>query len=185
MIIAISGMPGAGKSTASKMLSRRLGMKRYYMGEIRRELARKHGMTIQQLNEIGERYEWTDKEVDDFQRQLGESRDNFIIEGRTSFFLLPDSLKVFLDVDFDVGSRRIYEEMKGSKNDERNEGVYKTLSDAKKAVKKRIESDRRRYMKYYNVDIYDRSNYDLVINTTKMKPATVVKKIAAAAKRRN
>ena len=55
MIITLSGMPGSGKSTVAKILSKKLRMSRYYMGGIRREMARKMGLTIDELNKLGER----------------------------------------------------------------------------------------------------------------------------------
>ncbi len=181
MIISISGMPGAGKSTVAKMLSRKLGMKRYYMGGMRREMARKKGMNIDQLNEIGENEHWTDREVDDFQKELGERDDNFVIEGRTCFLFIPHSVKVFLEVRFEVGARRIYDDVKS--NESRNEPRYRTEGEARKAVKKRMESDIRRYKKYYGVDIHDRSHYDLVIDTTEMTPEEVAERIISAVKK--
>ncbi len=182
MIISISGMPGSGKSTVAKILSRRLGMKRHYMGGMRREMARKKGMTIEQLNEVGEKEHWTDKEVDDFQRELGEKDDNFIIEGRTSFFLIPNSFKVFLDVDSQVGAKRIYDDVMSNVSN-RNESRYKNVGETEAAIKKRIDSDIRRYKKYHDgVDIYDRSHYDIVINTTNMTPEEVAQKIIDGAK---
>ncbi len=181
MIVTISGFPGSGKSTVAKILSKRLEMKRYYMGEMRREMARNKGMTIEELNEIGEREEWTDKEVDDFQRGLGKRGDNLIIEGRTSFFLIPGSVKIFLDVDFHVGAKRIYEDVK--RGTARNEPRYKTVADAEKAIKKRMESDKRRYAKYYGIDVYDKSHYDMVIDTTNMTPEEVADRIMETLKK--
>jgi len=176
MIITISGMPGSGKSTVAEILAKRLKMKSYYMGKIRRELARKKGLTLEQLNEIGENEEWTDVDVDKFQTELAKKEDNFIIQGRTSFFLIPNSVKVFLNIDFDTGVKRIFEDVKKDSK-QRNEGEYRTLEEAKKAIRKRIESDIRRYKKYYKVDIYDRSHYDIVIDTTDLMIEQVVEKV--------
>lgn len=175
MIISISGMPGSGKSTVARMVAERLKMKRYYMGGMRREIAREKGLTIQQLNRIGEKEEWTDKEVDDFQRDLGKREDNFVIEGRTSFFLIPQSIKIFLYVKLKTGALRIFGDMKsGSK---RNEGDFGSPKEVEKSLKERLKSDRKRYKKYYKVDIMDKSHYDLVIDTTKLTAEQVVEKI--------
>lgn len=186
MIISISGMPGAGKSTVAKILSRRLGMKRYYIGGMRREMARKKGMNIEQLNAVGEREDWTDREVDDFQKELGKKEDNFVIEGRLSYFLIPHSLKVFLYVDERTGAERIYEDVKRSaEENKRNEVRYKNVEETAEAIKKRQESDIKRYMKYYGKDIFDESNFDLFIDTTKMTPDEVAERITDEFKKRS
>ncbi len=176
MIITISGMPGSGKSSVGKLLAKKLEMKRYYMGGMRREMARERGMSLAELNELGEKEEWTDKEVDDYQKKLGEKEDNFIIEGRTSFFLIPESIKVFLEVDERTGAERILKDLKET-GDKRNEGVEERLEEVERSMKQRIESDVKRYKKYYNVDITDRNHYDLIIDTTDLSVEQVVEKI--------
>ncbi len=184
MIITISGLPGSGKSYVAKLLAKRLKMKRYYMGEMRREIARKRGMTLEELNKLGENEEWTDKEVDDYQRELGKKEDNFIIEGRTSFFLIPSSIKIFLDVDIKTGAERIFNVIKKEGSSRRNEGDFKNVDEAEKAIRERIRSDRKRYKKYYGIDFLDKSHYDLVIDTTDLRVEHVVEKIVKTIEKR-
>jgi len=182
MIITISGMPGSGKSTVAKILARRLRMKRYYVGMMRRKMAREKGMTLAEFNKLGEKEDWTDRKVDEYQKKLGEKEDNFVIEGRTSFFLIPQSVKVFLDVDMKVGAKRIFDELKKGECG-RNEGEFRTLAEAEKSVIERHTSDVRRYKKYYGVDITDKSQYDMIIDTSRLTPAQAVKKIIAEIKK--
>lgn len=177
MIITISGLPGSGKTAVGKLLAKKLKMKRYYIGEMRREIARKKGMTLDELNKIGESEEWTDKEVDEYQKGLGKKYDNFIIEGRTSFFLIPHSIKIFLNVDIRTGAQRIFNAIKKEGAKERNEGDFKNIDEAENAMKERIKSDRMRYKKYYGIDFLDKSNYDIVIDTTHLGIEQVVEKI--------
>ena len=49
LIVAITGMPGAGKSTAAKALEK-LGMKRVVMGDIIREETRRRGLEADEKN---------------------------------------------------------------------------------------------------------------------------------------
>ncbi|NUM42573.1 MAG: AAA family ATPase, partial [Leptospiraceae bacterium] len=98
MIISISGAHGSGKSTVAQMLAKKLFWPRYYIGGLRREAAKKRGLTLAEYNALGETDPTTDTEVDEYQRQLGLSSDNFIIEGRTSWYFIPHSFKVYLDV---------------------------------------------------------------------------------------
>ena len=78
MIITISGKPGAGKSTVAHLLTKNLKFGEYSMGNIRRELAQKRGMTLQQYNKLGETNPSTDTEIDKYQEQLGRTKDNFV-----------------------------------------------------------------------------------------------------------
>lgn len=178
MIISISGTPGSGKSTLGKALAKQLNMKRYYIGGIRRDMAKKRGMTLAEYNKYGETHPETDMEVDkDFQEELGRTQDNFIIEGRTSWHFLPNSIKIFLDTDLKEAATRIYGSIRIG-NRSRNEGDNLNSREAVyESLLKRIESDRKRYKKYYDIDVYDKSHYDFVLDTTHLSPKKTTAKI--------
>ena len=74
MIITITGEPGSGKSTIGKRLAKELGYGHYYIGQIRRDAAKKKGMTLAEYNKYGEAHPETDIEVDDYQKNLGKVR---------------------------------------------------------------------------------------------------------------
>jgi len=176
MIITISGDAGAGKSTIAKMLSDRLGLPRYYIGGIRREKAKEKGMTLDEYNKLGENDPTTDFEVDNYQKELGELEDNFIIEGRTSWYFIPHSLKIYFKVNEREGAERISKELQ-AKND-RNEGNnLKTVEDVMLSIQKRRKSDDFRYKKYFNIDIYNMENYDYIIDTSNLTKDEVFEKI--------
>jgi cytidylate kinase len=179
MIISISGNAGSGKSTAAKKLAQALGWPRYYMGGMRREMAAKRGMTIEEYNALGERDDTTDKEVDVYQKELGATQDNFIIEGRTSYYFIPHSFKIFLDVDEKEGARRVFKELQ--KTNKRNEGEnLNTVNDVLESHRRRKDSDMIRYKRYYGIDAYDKKNFDLVIDTTHLTPKQTFGRIMAA-----
>lgn len=181
MIITISGFPGSGKSTVAKILEKKLNLKRYYMGGLRREAARKRGMTLEELNKLGETDPSTDKIVDDLLVKLGKTEDNFIAEGRTAFYFIPNSIKFFLDIDLKEGARRTFEEKK--KGSDRNELITTSVEEELELHKERIENDRKRYEKYYGFDCYDKKNYDFVIDTTNLTPEQVAEKMIEFVKR--
>jgi CMP/dCMP kinase len=178
MIITISGKPGAGKTTISKLLAKKLKYKEYYVGQMRRDAAKRKKLTIQEYNKVGETDSSTDKEVDKYQEQIGKTEDNIIVQGRTSFKFIPHSFKVYVDVDFNKGAERIWRNLQ-HQND-RNEGTYKTIEELKKAVKERIKSDTIRYKKYYNLDVYDKKHYDVCIDTTNKTAEEVITEILKA-----
>jgi len=176
MIISISGKPGSGKSTIAKIISEKLKMKRYYMGQIRRDMARKMGLTIDEFNKLGEKEDFTDKEIEKYVEKLGKTEDNFIIESRTAFHFIPNSLKIFLDVSLDEGARRIFNELKEMMR-KRNEPKYKNVKEAKAKIIERMKSDEKRYRKYYGIDCYNQKRFDFVLDTTKLSIEEVANKV--------
>jgi predicted cytidylate kinase len=169
MIISIAGMPGTGKTSAGKLLSEALGnWPIYSVGSLRGKMAEDRGITIDQLNALGENESFTDKEVDDYQTKLGKEQDNFIIEGRLAWYFIPHSFKVLLTCDSHTAAERVFSSRKNPNEQRNDEIVYKSVEEAEQTIKERIESDARRYKKYYGVDYTDRNNYDLVIDTTNL-----------------
>jgi len=175
MIITLAGVPGSGKTTKAKMLSERLGMKWYSMGDMRGKMAMEKGMTIDELNELGMKSDATDREVDEFQKRLGETEDNFVADGRMSWYFIPHAFKIFLTVDPKEGARRVYEENRNATASD--EPAYASVEDAMERLAKRAESDRARYLKHYGVDYLDPKNYDAIIDTTTMSAEESYQKI--------
>ena len=162
MIITINGLPGAGKSTLAKCLAKKLKLKYYSIGQKRRELALKKGLTIDQLNKLGESNPSTDLPIDNFQKKLAK-KDNTVLDGRLSWYFIPNSIKIFLKVEMEEGAGRIF------KAKRKSERPYKNINDAIKEIKQRINSDKKRYKRYYNINnIYDLKNYDIIIDTTNL-----------------
>ncbi|MBS3090463.1 cytidylate kinase family protein [Candidatus Pacearchaeota archaeon] len=161
MIITISGMPGSGKNTVADILAKKLKLKRYSVGNYRRGMAKKHGMTLQELNKLGEKQGFTDKEADEWQKRIGKKQGNFIIDGRLSWHFISNSIKIFLDVKPEIGAKRIM-------LDNRQEETAKTNRQAIKMWKTRVASDIKRYKKYYNLNPYSKKNYDFVLDTSSL-----------------
>jgi len=120
MIISLSGAHGSGKSTIAQKLAEELNWPRYNIGGLRRAAAQKRGLTLAEYNKLGETDPQTDREVDEYQKELSRTQDNFIIEGRASWYFIPRSLKIYLDVTPDVGAERIWQHLQ-TKTDRANE----------------------------------------------------------------
>lgn len=176
MIVSISGAEGSGKSTIAKMLAEKLDWPRYYIGGIRREKAKERGLTLEEYNKLGETDPSTDLEVDEYQKKLGETEDNFVIEGRTSWHFIPHSFKIFLNTSFEEAAKRVFNEL--SKDNTRNEGkdltTYENVLDS---LKSRRQSDMMRYAKYFNIDVFDLSHYDFILDTTDLSIEEVFEKV--------
>ncbi len=171
MIITISGLPGSGKSTVAKYVAKKLNLKHYYIGQILRDMAKKQGKVFQDFYKEADPEE-VDKKVDEYQKKLGIIEDNFIIEGRTSFYFIPHSTKVFLTVDLKVGAKRIFEESKRRK-EIGSERTYNSLEEAINDVKDRIETEKKRYWELYHLDHHNLKLYDLVIDSTHLTPTQI------------
>jgi CMP/dCMP kinase len=160
MKITISGMPGSGKTSVGKALAEKFGLEFLSIGDLRGKMAMDRGITIEELNKIGETEAWTDKEADDFQKEYGAAHNNFIVEGRLAFYFIPDSIKIFLDADLRIAAERVW---KDPRPDEKKRA---SAEDEMKAMAGRIESDKKRYLKYYGIDPYDQKQFDIAVNTT-------------------
>jgi len=179
MIISIGGSHGSGKSTLAKMLGEKLGWPRYYIGGLRRERAKELGLTLAEYNKLGENDPKTDIEVDEYQRELGEKENNFIIEGRTSWYFIPKSLKIFIEVGEEEGARRILADLKKNQGARNEDCAINNYDEVLASIKKRLASDIVRYKKYYNIDVYDKNNFDFILNTERLSIEEAFEKLYA------
>ena len=177
MIITLSGNCGAGKSTVAKLLAEKLGYKFYSMGALRGKLALELGLTIDELNKIGEEKEFTDKKIDAIQKSLGRKENNFVVDGRLAFHFIPHSLKIFLKVDPQVAAERLFKEKQLKPELRPDEKTYESIDEAEKIVKQREQSDVKRYLKWYGVDFLNPRHYHLIIDTSNLTPEEIVEKI--------
>jgi cytidylate kinase len=184
MIVSISGAPGSGKSTVAEKLAKKLGWPNYYIGEIRRKKAKSVGMTLAEYNKFAETNPKTDLDVDKYQAQLGKEKDNFIIQGRTSWFFIPHSLKIFVDVNKTVGAERVSKQLAGK--NKRNEGNnLLTIKDIKKSHAERMACDKKRYKKYYGItNAFDKRHFNYVVDTTNLNPEQVFAKVYSFIKKK-
>jgi cytidylate kinase len=147
------------------MLAEKLSTKRYYMGALRRERAKELGMTLKEYNKLGETDPSTDLPIEEYIKKLGNTEDNFIIESRTAYHVLPQSIKIYISVDEQVGVERIWKHLQ-EKNDRNEADDIRDVNDLLKSVRERRESDVKRYKKYYNMDITIMDNYDIIVDST-------------------
>lgn len=170
MILTISGPPGSGKSTLSKILSARLGLELVSMGDLFRKCARQRCMSLEEFGEIAKCNEKIDREIDDLQKKIACEKDNILIEGRLSGFLVDADLRVWLKAPLKIRAGRI------SKRENKSEGL------AMEETSQREECERLRYLKYYDIDIKDLSVYDLVIDSSKWNPEELSEIVEKAVK---
>ena len=171
MRLTISGKAGSGKSTVAKLLSEKLKLRHYSIGDLMRAMAIEKGITLLELNKIAEKDKSIDFELDNKLKGLGKTKDNFVVDGRLTAFFIPHAdVKVFLETDDKVRAGRILK-------DKRQQEKSKNLRETIKSIKKREESEKKRYQKYYGVNYVDKKLYNFVIDTTKLNPNQVADKV--------
>jgi len=162
-IITIAGRPGSGKSSTGKAVAAKLGYKHFSSGDLFRALGKERGVDVLQANLSAEDNYELDHLVDGKLQEIGASEDCVVVDSRTAWHWMPNSFKVFLDLDLVVAAERILSNMDdarlASEHIERDPEAYALL------LKNRLESENRRYKTLYDIDPYAHSNYDLVVDT--------------------
>lgn len=166
--ITIGGLPGTGTTTACKGLRDQTGLHYVYAGQMFRDMARQHGMTLEQFGRYCEEHPEVDRRLDDVQIELLRGPP-ILLEGRMSGVLaarakLP-AYKVWFTCDPWVRAERIVKREGGE------------VEDRMAEMRRREESEKKRYLSYYQYDTSDLSPYDLVLDTTKLPPDEVVHEV--------
>jgi len=174
-IITIAGRPGSGKSSTAKAVASQLGFQHFSSGDLFRAIGRDLGIDVLQANLNAEQNAEIDHLVDGRLRDIGANEDNKVIDSRTAWHWIPNSFKVFLDLDLEVAAKRILNTM----DDDRlkSENLHRDPVEYAEVLKRRLESENRRYRNLYDIDPYDLSNYDLVIDTAKYDLMQVIEQV--------
>jgi len=171
MIITISGKPGSGKTTIAEKIAEKLNYKHISVGDIQGQLALERGITITEMMSIEKENPEIHKQVDQKIKQIGETQENFIIDGWIAYHFIPKSFKIFLGVEDKEGARRIF-------NTSRIDEPHKeTLERTEQDLKFRLNEANEGFKKAYNINFLDKNNYDYILNTTNMNEEQVCAKI--------
>jgi cytidylate kinase len=157
MQITVSGLPGSGTTTISKLLAEYYELELISSGEIFRRLAKERGMTLAEFGSLAEKDPSIDLAIDKNQRAIIRCQDNLVLESRLAGHMasgVPNVLKIWVKAPLPVRVKRIQKREKSASFDE----------EFKKTVL-REKSEALRYMNYYNIDIGDLSIYDIVIDS--------------------
>jgi cytidylate kinase len=171
-IITISGKPGSGKSSTADIVAELLGYTRHSSGDMVRQILAKSGLSLQEYNNRAKNDRALDEAVDEELRALRNKKD-IVIDSRLGFYWIPESFKVYLDLDIEVATVRIYKDAVTNANRKQSGEGVASLSDVTKQVRFRMEEERQRFRATYHVDPYDLAHFDLIIDTSRHAPQTV------------
>jgi len=155
MRITVSGLPGSGTTSLSRYLAEQHGFPMISAGEVFRQLAEEHGMELAEFGRLAEQDPAFDKLIDIRQKEIAEERDDIIVEGRLSGWMIHEAdLKIWLFAPIGCRIKRI---------------VFRDrITDEATAERVTLERERceaGRYRSYYDIDIGDLSIYHLILNS--------------------
>lgn len=139
-----------------------------YTGEIFRELAKEHNMSLSEFSKYASSNPKIDYELD--ARQLEDARrGDVILEGRLAGWLTKTNnikaFKILLTADQDTRIKRIIGR------------EHKSYSIVKQEITMRERIELERYEKLYEVNYKESSHYDLIIDTTDLTPEQIIEQI--------
>ena len=156
LLITVSGPPGCGATTLCTRLSEAIDCPYISGGDIFREVAEKHDLTLTQLTAKAQESEEFDRALDERIRAIaekwGESDKPCIVESRLAGWLAGNhaDLRIRLDAPTEIRKERVRD---------REETVAE--------MQVREVSEAQRYDSYYEIDVEDRELYDIHLNTAR------------------
>jgi cytidylate kinase len=159
--VALGGPIGVGKSTVARSLAERLRVPLVSAGGVFRELARRRGVTVVDLNRLAENDPSIDRDLDRLQGELAR-QGPCVVESRLSGWMVEADLKVWLDASVEVRAARVAA----------REGQDPDAAREELLVRERSEWSR--YQTLYGIEMTDRAPYDLVIDTSRWDPDVLV-----------
>ncbi len=155
MRITVSGLPGSGTTSISRYLAERHGFAMISAGEVFRQLAKEHNMELARFGDLARQDPSYDKMIDARQKEIAKERDNIIVEGRLSGWMVDDAdLRIWLYAPIGCRIKRIV-----FRDQVADEETAKNLT----LEREQCEADR--YQSYYDINIADLSIYHIILNS--------------------
>lgn len=177
-IITITGDHASGQGTLSNNLREKLNYEIYRNGQYVRKLASEKGMSIVEFQIYLNEHPDLDREVERSAANYASTRDNLIVDAKLGWYAIPESFKVYLKVDIEVAVKRAFED--ASRKDTE---PFASIEEARNKILYRHREETNRWKEEYGVNRDDMSNYDLVLDTTKLTPEEVCNTVLDAYKK--
>jgi len=162
LVIAISGKPGAGKTTYAKEVARLFNLRYVSSGALFRQLASERGLSLLEFHKLAERDFEIDRAVDG--RALEEAKKgDVVVEGHLAGWVLQDvaDLRIFFTAPLEVRAMRVAA----------RDGV--PYEKALRELKLREESNKLRARLLYDFDLDDLSIFDVIFNTNRLSKEVI------------
>ena len=175
MLITISGLPGSGTTTVSRLVADALELERVPGGEVFRQMAAEAGMTLAEFGRHAQAHPEIDHELDERLTERARA-GGCVVESRLAGWLATRAglaaVRVWIDCDDDERARRVAD----------RDGTSPAQALADNAARAALE--RARYTDFYDIDLTDLGVYDLVLDSTAAPPAALADEVVAATLRR-
>jgi len=155
MIITISGDQGSGKTVIAKKIAKKLGYDHLSVGDLQGELAIEKGLTITEMMTLEKKEPWIHKAIDKKTEDIGNTKDNFVIDGWLAYHFIPHSFKIFLEVDEKIGAERIFNDLRP--DEPKEETIEKTI----KILRHRKKEAHAGFQKHMDLT-FRQNNYDYI-----------------------
>ena len=157
MLITISGLPGSGTTTASRLVADALELARVPGGEVFRQLAAEARLSLAEFGVLAQSHPEIDRELDD-RLEAHAIEGGCVIESRLAGWIVTRAgllaVRVWIDCDEEVRAARVAA----------RDGTTQAQALLDNAERSALE--RARYRAVYDIDLDDRSTYDLVLDST-------------------
>ena len=155
LVITVSGPHGTGKSTYAKALAEALHLRYLSAGELFRDLARQHHLSLQALSARAGEDPSIDRMLDE--RTKAEAKSGgVVIDAQLAAWIAGDQadVKVLLTAPNEVRFKRIAER------------DHVAFEEARRETEYRESIQKKRYKEYYGIDVSDLSIYELKVDTS-------------------
>ncbi|HIU68192.1 MAG TPA: cytidylate kinase family protein [Candidatus Caccomorpha excrementavium] len=166
MHITLTGNLGSGKSTICKILKGSYGYEIFSTGTIQRKIADDMGLTTLELNQLMCTDKKYDNLIDDTTMRIAKENPDksLIFDSRLAWHFVEESFKVFLSVSLEVAAERVFHDNRGSVES------YQSQEDAMEQLRRRAQTEDRRYQELYGLDYFNFNNYNLILDSTYSAP---------------
>jgi CMP/dCMP kinase len=171
-IITLSGKPGSGKSSTADKVAELLGYTRHSSGDMVRSILAKKHMTLEEYNTQALTDHDLDAEVDERLRELRGKKD-IVVDSRLGFYWIPESFKVYLDLDIEIATARIFKDTISNSMRAAVESNSTSLGTVAQKVRERMLTEQSRFRQLYGIDPYEKSHFDFIIDTSRQNPQSV------------